>query len=1153
MIHLHTRSWFSFLAGGSSPESLAARASALGQPALALTDLHGVYGAVRFAQACKKAGVRPIFGATVMVRVPDLETASPVSRTKAQEKAPIQVTTPLVLLCQNRDGYANLCRLISAAHARSKDKPLLELSEFEELSDSLICLTGGPDSWVDRVAPTSQRCQTLGWLKALARLFPGALYVELASTGLESDRIRLDRLAKLAEQAELPTVLTNAVRFATPSDFPRYDALRCVGLGITVSDGHPERPTNDRAYLGTAEELSDQFGPFLRAVFLRACEQTQVIAWRCQLELLPEFITPPSADLPPGTDPNRYLRDLCAEGHRRRYRQGSLEQQDKARAQLEKELGVVEELELCEFFLVVREVTEFARQNRIRCAGRGSAANSIIAYVLGITAVDPLEHRLLFERFLHRGRKGMPDIDVDFDSERRPEVIAWMETRFGAEHCAMTATVQCYQTRGAVREMMKVLGFDPTLVDRISQTVGQWDNVDSFKAQRPAHAQLLGESPLLDALYKLVEGLRGCPRHLGLHSGGVLLTRDPLSRYSPIQTSAGGYRQVQCDKDDAEALGLIKFDVLGLRMLSVLSEAVKLLWEDCRKRVDLDGLPFDDEPTFKLIRSGATMSLFQIESPGQMQLLAHTQPRCFRDLVIQVALFRPGPLQGGMVNPYIQRSGTGNEPVRYLHPALEPILEDTRGIIVFQEQVLEICHHFAGLNLDDADEFRRLMSKWRDPGDMAAMGERFIESSLAHLGSQVDRAAAEEVFRQISAFVGYGFCRSHAAAFARTVYQSAYLKRHFPAAYMAAVLQHKPGFYPVSTVIEECKHLQVKLLPVAILKSGVGYRLESGAIRLPFTQVSGIQLESARALEGWQKEWAAQRRSVEIDEEFWTHLRERCALVTEQWETLARAGAFDGLADRRDALWRVGVERRSQSGTIYQKLGSTPRAQQMRRWASNGNSEGRRSPLRPDRIKSTPAAVQGTLDLGAGSLTQVPVPRLAWLDPELMVSWDFATTRLSITGHPLMNHRDKLKALRVLTMLELWNFPLTDYGSRDLPMGQRPSKSFRAPRGKTAPRASVAGWVVVRQRPPTAKGMAFVMLEDETGRMQVSIAPQVFEQYKGLVSGCSSLLVTGNVEGTPDGADDLGHHRSLMVDQVQSLELVVGARLFKADEALPSL
>ncbi len=1055
MIHLHVRSWYSFLAGGSSPEELAYQASRLGQSALALTDLHGFYGAVKFAKACKKYGIRPIFGVTLLV-----------SPHQPSPNLP-ETLGPLVFLARNLQDYATICDLVTLAHdnqiQRNAPTPHLYIdqieaffqaksapnhpanpvgtksSDFHTLSEitgpntatldansstsrggakpnSLQTLSGvkgpgalplvplvsgGREGWLDELVIARKKAEAQQWIQRLKNLFGTGLHIELSPSGRPGDRYRLETLAELAQNNGIPTIISNDVRFATTDHFARYDALTCVRLGIDITQTHPQRPVNDRNYLCGAQDFFEHLPPQspLHEVFHRAIENTQRLALQCQLELLPDEVTPPSARLPQGTDPESYLQHLCAQGFQKRYSKHSPEQQQAAQRQLDKEMAVITQLELCEFFLVVWEVIEFARQRKIRCAGRGSAANSIIAYLLGITSVDPLAHRLLFERFLHRGRKGMPDIDVDFDSNRRPEVIAWMEERFQAQHCAMTATLQTYQIRGALRDMMKVLGWDPQTIDRCSQIFGHWESLTTFRQKRQEMIDILagsridtsggaeqiqpkkgtasgtrgprlspgqpvgaeqiqaysgttsgtypavsgggGGSPLVIALCALVEGLIGCPRHLGLHNGGVVLTRKPLANYSPIQTSAGGYRQLQFDKDDVEALGLIKFDVLGLRMLGALSEAEQLIQEHLQPDFDLETIVDGDSETYDLICSGETMGLFQIESPGQVSLLSRTQPRCFNDLVIQVALFRPGPLQGGMVNPYLLRR-TGQQQVTYLHPTLKNILEDTHGIVVFQEQILEICHQFAGLSLDEADEFRRIMSKWRDPGNLDNMGLDFIEKAVRLHG--VARPIAQEVFRQVAAFVGYGFCRSHAAAFARTVYQSAYLKRHFPAAYIAAVLQHLPGFFPQHTILEEARKMGVKLLPVCIFRSKAKYTLENGAIRLPLVQVSEISPETAQQLEqaimgrapgapkGTRassspsmrivKPVGAEQIQTEVEttsvtysavsggdfSSFLVEIQQAVALDLTQWEALARAGAFDLFStNRRDILWRLGL------------------------------------------------------------------------------------------------------------------------------------------------------------------------------------------------------------------------------------------------------
>lgn len=949
MVHLHVRSWFSFLAGGSPPDELARVAAEAGQSALALTDRHGVYGAVRHAQACKAVGIQPLFGATAIVE-----------------------GGPLVLLAQDAGGYSNLCQALSVSHAEERLDPHMALAALAPWTKGLICLTGGPGSTLDELMREERRHEARRWLGTLQELFPQALYVELTHRMLPGDGALVQRLHEVASESGLPAVATNAVRYATPDGFPLYDALTCVRLGISVGEAHPERPPNDQSYLCDEAEL------LRRIPFPDAVARTREVADRCRVELLAGEVVPPSAELPAGVSADGHLVELCRAALPRLYPAALREQ---ARRQMEYELEVVTGLELSEFFLVVHEVVEFARSRGIRCAGRGSAANSILAYLLGITYVCPLQHNLLFERFLHRGRKGMPDIDVDFDSERRDEVIAWMEERFGAEHSAMTGTVVAYRLKSALRDLLKVLGCAPEAVDRVARRVSHWDTMESLRARRDELQQALvgeaqdlgpnlsagipqggppgaggryrhqavrkkatGRTGLFDVLFELMERALGCPRHLGLHSGGMVLSRKPLHHYTPVQRSANGVRQLQFDKDDVEALGLIKFDVLGLRMLSVLSEAVALEREDSGREIDLDAVPLDDEETFRLIRTGRTMSLFQIESPGQVHLISRTQPEVFRDLVVQVALFRPGPLQGGMVNPYVERR-SGREEVVYLHPCLEPILRDTLGVILFQEQVLEICHGFAGMSLEEADEFRRLMSRWRDPGCMRKMQESFVAQAMAHLG--IPEALAEDVFHKVEAFVGYGFCRSHAAAFARTVFHSAWLKAHHPAAYMAAVLQHHPGFYPLSTVLEEIRHLGVQVLPVDAWRSDSRYRLEGGAIRLALPAVRGVTEEAARHL-------VEHREGCETLEA----LLARVDLPVDAWEALARGGAFASRLSRREALWRIGLMRPkagATSGSARPLKASGPPSKTGRRPAAGSPTTGSVRPC-PSRRRRPPTS-----------------------------------------------------------------------------------------------------------------------------------------------------------------------------------------------------
>ena len=741
----------------------------------------------------------------------------------------------MVFLCKSRQGYANLNLLLTTAHLASRDNPSATLESVKKYNEELYCLTNGREGRLWELVLGRKTREADLWLQQWHSIFRERLYVELCHGMRQGDRFVLQRLYRLANRHGIPTVATNDVRFCRPDDYRLYDLFTCIRHNIRISDPHPDRPHNAEQYLKSEAELC-RWIPFPEA-FSSAAE----IAAHCNVDLLPEEITPPAAHLPDGISGKKYLTSLCLEALPVKY----LERKEEAVAQLEKELRIITDLDLQEFFLVVREVVAEARRRGIRCAGRGSAANSIVAYLLDITAVDPIEHNLLFERFLHGGRKGTPDIDIDFDSDRRDEVIEWMEERFGLSQTAMTATLVTYRARSALRDVAKTLGWPLALINELTKRVPGHDIgvIPEFTEQITA---LLGNSPLVDYLLQTVRQLEGCPRHLGLHSGGMVLSRKCLAYFSPTQVSANGVKVLQFDKYDIEALGLVKLDVLGLRMLATLSEAEELVRRHENPRFDIDTLQLDDPQVYELMCSSRTIGLFQIESQGQMHMLAVNQPSCFDDVIVEVAIFRPGPLQSGMVHPYIRRR-QGKEEVVYDHPILEEILEDTYGIILFQEQVLEIAHRFAHMSLEEADDFRALMSKFRDPGEMERMRGKFVAGARE---KGVPEETAQKVFDQVSHFVGYGFCRSHAAAFARTVYHSAYLKRFNPACYMAAVMEHRPGFYDQGTLEEEAKRFGVEILPPDINCSQIRFDVEpveNGclAIRKPLTSVRNLSEEDA--------------------------------------------------------------------------------------------------------------------------------------------------------------------------------------------------------------------------------------------------------------------------------------------------------------------
>lgn len=1037
---LHTRSHYSFLSGASSPDELARQAAALGHHMLCLTDVHGVYGAVRHQRACHQVGLRPLIGCEIIVD-----------------------GMPLVLIARNMSGYGRIGKMLTMAH-QDREHPQLELDVLRMCGQDVAVLTGGHDGRAWQLAAAGKERDLCSWLERLRNVVPGHVHIELVHQQRPRDSAVAAILVRMGHAMDLPCVIGGDVRYATRDAYASYDAAICIREGITIFDHHAARPVNDEQCL-RSEALMWQLLPYDEAF-----AATSALAHCCSFDIIPEHITPPSARLPEGTQPTDVLRSLVETAFVRRYA-GDAERCDQARRQVEHELHVISDLGLADFFLVVKEVVDEAQRRSIRHSGRGSAANSIVAYLLGITGVCPLRHHLLFERFLHRGRKGTPDIDVDFDSERREEIIAWMEERFGMEQTAMTATIITYRARMAVRDAAKVLGWPMDTVHAMSKSIPGYTNKPIVE-YRENIERITGGAPIVSTLLDIVTKIEGRPRHLGQHSGGMILSHRPLWQLTPIQISANGVHVVQFDKDDVEAMGLVKFDVLGLRMLACIAEAIELIQRREGVDIDIDELPLDDDNVFAMMREGCTLGVFQIESQGQMHLLAQHQPECFDDLVTEVALFRPGPLQGGMVHPYIRRR-RGIEPITYMHPDLEPILHDTLGIILFQEQVLEIAHRFAGMSLDDADDFRSLVSKQRDRQAMAAMKDRFIDGAM-HRG--VDRQSAELVYEKVSHFVGYGFCRSHAAAFAKIVYQSAWLKHYHPACYMAAFMQHRPGFYNLMTLEEEARRCGVPVKMPDIAISGLRYDVEQDAdgvlrIQKPLTSIANCSVDVMRSVV-----WERAHRPFSSVEDVWL----RTSLPSDVMESMALSGAMDALAgSSRRALWEVGVIRR-----------------------------------RMERYRRDPALFDRPI------VMEEDVPMLPPLRAQERLAYDYRTHGAARL-HPMTLYRRAMNDLEVRTIETCMRMGAL---AEDIKDGRR--------RNDTGVDIIVAGIVILRQSPPTAKGVLFVTLEDETGFVQCVVQPAERQQFAEALRH-AALIVKGRLHA-------VNKWRGLLIRDVRILTNVIG-------------
>jgi len=840
-IHLHVHSNFSMLDGACPIDGLVEQAGRLGMAALAITDHDGLYGAIRFYQQAKKAGLKPVIGAEITVE----------GCTVGSWDGPYH----LVLLAKDRTGYSNLCRLITHAHlSQPRGSPRASISALEECCPpvgELIALSGCKRGEIaahilDRPAQSDQAANRLAEIFGRENFF-----IELPAD--EPDLIA--PLARLAQRLRIGTVATNNVHYISPDKAHIHDVLACIGALSTIQELNPKPPplraealrrakarhSDGEAYFKSAREMQAQFTAYPEAI-ANAIE----IAERCNLNLGLGEIHFPHFPLPPGQIADGCLEKLCRKGAREKYGRLSA----KVLRRLRHELAIIRRLGFSEYFLVVWDIVRWARSKGIRCSGRGSAGDSLVSYLLGLTGVDPIEADLLFERFLNPERKGMPDVDLDFDSRRREEVIDYVYQRFGKQSVAAVATINTFNARSAIREAGRALGFPAAMVDAVSKAfphIGA-DRIREAVSSLPELRGLGLENERLAHLFDVCQEIAGFPRHLSVHLGGMVIAPGPspaearrlageggtLTDYLPAEMAAKGVTVAQFDKDDIEALGLVKMDLLGLRNLSAVQETVELLRERGPSpsevlrpaggiNLDPDRLPLDDPETYSLLRSAQTVGVFQLESPGMRGLLRALQPTCFEDIIANISLFRPGPMQADMVGPFLARRH-GKEPVSYPHPAAERALKSTYGVILYQEQVLEVASAVAGFTLGQSDALRRAMTHDRSPEEMDKLKEAFL-TGAARKG--VDRETADDVFRRLSAFAAYGFCKAHAACFAHIAYQTAYLKAHYPAEFLAVILSNQPmGFYPPEVIVQEAKHRGIPVLPVDVNRSGARYTVE---------------------------------------------------------------------------------------------------------------------------------------------------------------------------------------------------------------------------------------------------------------------------------------------------------------------------------------
>jgi error-prone DNA polymerase len=854
---LHCHSNFSFLDGASHPAELAFRAAELGLSALAITDTGGVYGAVRFLQACRKVSLHAAIGACLEVDGHDL-----------------------VLLARSRRGYSALSRLLSLAHRdQPKGEARTTLPVLAEQARDLHVLAASADE---------------GWLQRLREAVGqgGQLFVELHRHLRPEDRWVAEGRAAAARRLRLPTVATNHVRYHHRDRRPLHDVLTAIRNRGTLEDVRHLLAPNAEQELKSGDEMWRLFRGHEDAV-----ARTVELAQDCHVELDFRDVRFPGYRVPDGETPFSHLYKLAQEGALRRYQPITPE----VASRLQRELDVIQKTGLAEFFLINWDLMRFAREHGVPGQGRGSAADSIIAYVLGITRVDPIEHNLLFERFLHEGMTSTPDIDVDFSTAHREEVIQYVYEKYGWERTGMVANVVTFRPRMAIRQVGKAIGFPPDLVDRLARGVDRWfpESVADSDALADAPPDRL-DSGIWRHFVRLVDEILGFPRHLSIHVGGMLVTGEPLVDVAPVEPARmPGRVVVQFNKDDVEDLGLIKMDMLGLRTLSVVAETLELVERTTGSRPDLDALPLDDLAVFEMCSAADTIGVFQIESRAQMMTLPRIRPSTFNDLVVEVAIIRPGPIQGNAVHPYIRRK-QGKEDPDYAHPSLKPILEDTLGVVLYQEQIIQIAMDVAGMPPSGADRFRRAMTRHLPRAELDRLKADFVAGCRER---GVPEDIAGPLFKTVEGFAVYGFCRSHAAAFARTTYETAWLKLRFPAEFTCGLLNNQPmGFYHPSVLVEDAKRHGLTVLPVDVNASAVRclpVGRDHRTVRVGLNYVRDLG-EPGRAAIVAERERAGAYRSLDDLLE-----RLRGAPVNPRAvRNLVMVGAFDSFGSpRRQLLW----------------------------------------------------------------------------------------------------------------------------------------------------------------------------------------------------------------------------------------------------------
>jgi error-prone DNA polymerase len=1044
-VELHCHSAFSFLDGASLPDELVPAALELGYDAVALTDHNSVSGSMEFAVTARALGLRPIHGAEI-----DLEDGR-----------------HLILLVQDAQGWSNLCRILTAAHAHTRERPgppsqpFVSLEVVLDHAEGLVCLSGCARRGVHDELTLRRLLEAFGHER---------LRIELQRPYLCDDRARNRRLAGLAVRLGVPCVATGNVHAHARARAPLQDALVAIRLHTTLDASEPERRGNFSHVLASPQAMAARFADHPEAI-----AETRRLAERLRFDLTSDLgYRYPGAE---EAQTMRQLTELCDARLRDRYADAPAHVRATAQGRVQEELRIIESLNLPGFFLLHHDLLELAREVAAEVRGpdtarallppgrgRGSSVSSIVCYLTGLSHVDPIANELLIGRFLNEELTALPDIDLDFPRDIRETLIPRVHERYGHDRSALVAAFPTYRARGAIRELGKALGLPPAEIERVARGSEGWDarHVD----QDIAAAYGAGGHHQTNRwawLVRLAAEAHGLPRHLSQHSGGMIVATRPLIDCCPIVPAAMEGRQiVQWDKDSCSDAGFLKIDLLGLGMLSAVERSVELIARTRGERIDLSTIPYDDPATYECIQNADTTGVFQIESRAQMQSLYRTRPETLQDITIQVAIVRPGPIQGGAVNPYIaRRQRLRVDPdyqVPYDHPSLEPVLKETLGTIIFQDQVLEVAIAFAGFSPGEAEGLRRAMSRKRSEAAIEAHHKRFVAGAKRKHG--VDEATAERVFAMVQGFSGFGFPKAHGAAFGLLAYQSTWLRVHYGPEFLCSLLNEQPmGFYPPDALVHEAQRRGIEVLAPDVNHSAAECEIdEAGRVRIGLGYVRSVREHEVKHLVA-VREAGGSFTSL-------PDLASRSGASAPSLELLAWSGACDSLAGdtispRRTALWQLGV-------------------------ATPGHK--------------VPGGTQLALPL------DLPAPpKLDRLSEWATMLADYGTTGLTTRAHPLTLLRHRLPR-HAVTSRDLETLP---HGSRVL----------------------VGGLVVARQRPGTANGIVFVLLEDEHGTINLIVPAKLYESHRLTVRTEPLMLAQGKLERLPAAGGAI----SVLVDHVGSI------------------